>query len=217
LTEFRQKLLDKNTGVMLKPDLEDDEVMASVYEQLGRPKEAGGYEKPDVEGVKIDEGRFTRIAEAAHKAGISKRQLKTVMGEVLAFDGEMVATNNAALEESTAKLREEWGAGYDGKIKTITALAKLTEAPAGLIEAIKEGKVDANTMRWMDKLGGQLAGEAQEMINQDGGDNGGVSKVEALERANEILASMTDMSQADARYAPLMKKRQHYMDIAYPG
>lgn len=212
--EFRQRLLDKGVGLMEVPNLEDPDAMNTVYDSLGRPKTASEYDKPEVEGGAIDDTRFNRIAEAAHKAGISKRQLTEVMGTVMAADGEMIATNQASRDEATSELKTEWGQAFDTKVSVVAKLAELTEAPSGLVDAIKSGTVDAGTLRWLDKLGAQLGGEAAEIINQGTGDSGKITKVEAMERSQEILETLTSMSQSDPRYGELMKKRMQYMEIA---
>lgn len=216
-TEFRAKLMDKNTGLMEVPDFENEEAMNAVYDTLGRPKEAKDYDKPEIEGVQIDDSRFNRITQAAHKAGISKRQLKDVMSEIMAADGEIVKETQTRRDEGVKQLRDDWGPAYDKKIATVAKLAELTEAPSGLVDAIKAGNVDSDTVRWLDKLSSQLGGEASEMVNQANGGDGAVTKVEARERSQEILQQLTDMDHSDPRYDDLMKKRVGYMDIAYPG
>jgi len=211
--EFRQKLMDKNTGLMEVPNLEDADSMASIYDTLGRPKEAGDYDRPEVEGIKLDDNKFTPITEAAHKAGISKRQFASIMNEALRIDAEAFQAESGKRNEDTKALKTEWGPAYEEKLATASKLAELTEAPEGLVNAIKEGTVDASTLRWLDKIGAQLGGEASEIINQGQGDNGAVTKSEALMRSQEILETLTDMNQSDPRYSELMKKRMSYMEI----
>ena len=212
--EFRQKLLDKNLGLMEVPDPTNEEAMAAIYDTLGRPKEASAYDKPEVEGVNIDSERFGKLAAAAHKAGISNNQFKSVVSEILSADAEMVGAGTQAREAGLAELRGEWGNAYDSKLAKAAKVAELTGAPAGLVAALGEGNTDAATLKWLDKLGSSLGGEAAELVSQMNGGDGKLTKLEAREKADEILKTMDNIPQGDPRYQQLMEKRLKYMEQA---
>jgi hypothetical protein len=212
--EFRKKLMDKSSGLMEVPNLEDAEAMETVFTSLGRPEKADGYEKPEIDGAAFDKARFKRLSEAAHKAGISKKQFKDVMGEILTADAELVGSANTTRETDMAELRTDWGPAYEGKLQKAAKLAELTNAPAGLVKAISAGKVDAATLKWLDGLGASLGGETAELINQGIGGETGMTKSEARERSQEILETLTKMQQSDPRYQELLQKRMALMKIA---
>jgi len=207
---FRQRLLDKNIGLMHTPDLTDDDAMGAIYDTLGRPKEATEYHRPE---KGIDDARFTMIADLAHKAGISNKQFESVIGNIVAADNESLDASIAERETGLTELRSEWSTAYDSKIARAGKMAELTKAPQGLIDAIKAGSVDAGTLKWLDSMSESLGGENSEMISQVNDAQTGITKEEARERAGEIMRTIGDMPQSDPRYQGLLEKRLKFIEI----
>jgi len=117
------------------------------YDAIGRPKTAGDYVPPKIEGlpeIKLDDPRWKQTAEALHKAGLTQRQADTVLNRYLAdqVDGmkaAKTASENARLTAETA-LKTEWGDKYDVNLN----LAKATVTKFG----------DANLMAYINEQGG---------------------------------------------------------------
>lgn len=211
---FRAKLMEKNTGLVEIPtDPDDAEAFTALHAALGMPKEASEYAIPEIEGVELDAERAKSFAEAAHAAGMSKKQFEKVMGVIFKNDAELIGAQNDEHNAAMTTLRTDWGDAFEGKIARAKKIAELTGAPAGLIEAAGNGKLDAGTLRWLDGLGASLGGEAAEMVNQAGGATG-ITPMEAREKADEIMRSLDTMAQSDPRYAGLVNKRVEFIKIA---
>ncbi len=211
--EFRQRLLDKNVGLMETPNTEDAEAMDVFYKSLGKPDEASGYTRPE---NGLDDARFGLLSQAAHEAGISNKQFKSIVGKVIEADQQVMEGINGERETGLTQLRNDWGTAYDSKIKRASKVAELTGAPEGLVGAINDGKVDAATLKWLDGLGSSLGGEQAEMISQGAGGQTGMTKEEARERSTEIHQTLMTMKQSDPRYQGLMDKRMEYTKM-YAG
>lgn len=214
LQAFRQKLIDKRTGLMEIPNLEDEDAMQAVYNSLGRPETPDDYGVPEVEGADIDENKLKAISEVAHQAGISRRQFDKLVKTVLEGDAQLVNSQKQARDDGIKALKEEWGDAYDGKLAKASKVAELTNAPSKLVEAIKANQVDAETLRWLDGVAESLGGEKSEMVKQAGSGDGTITPFEARERADEIFNKMMELPFGDPRYDQLMNKRLEYMKIA---
>ena len=211
---FRAKLVEKHTGLVELPvDPEDEEGYAKVFDALGRPQKPDEYELPTIDGVELDKERTKRFAEAAHAAGMTKKQFGKVMGEIFKADAELLESKKGEHTTAMTALRAEWGDAFEGKLNRAAKVAELTNAPEGLVEAIRNGDTDTATLRWLDGLSTSLGGEAAELVKQAGGSSG-ITPMEAREKADEILRAMDKIPQGDPRYQELMQKRVQYMQMA---
>ncbi len=95
------------------------EEWGKIYDALGRPQEASGYEVPQGFQWASDEQRNGVLARF-HAAGLSSRQA----GEMLRLYGETMEQAAGVLEDmrraSESELRREWGLSYDQNIRTAT-------------------------------------------------------------------------------------------------
>jgi len=161
---FRQRLIEKNIGLMPTPDTTDEAAMLDIYRALGMPEDATGYEK--IDGLSDD--RFGQIAALALKAGVNKSQFKQVIGQLMEADkgiaDQRISDNAAAIDQ----LKGEWGQAYGEKTSRVLRVAEATKAPESLISALKDGKIDAGTLRWMDSLASSLGQEGSPMATQVG-------------------------------------------------
>lgn len=160
--EFRQKLLDKDIGLMQMPDMDDEEGLGALYNKLGRPENAEGY--TPIEGMAED--RFKQIAELAHSVGATDKQLQKFMGTLLAADAEKITAAEDARTAELTELKNEWGSAYDQKLERVTNLIEATKAPPMLLDAIKGGKANAATLKWLDGLAASLGSEGAPMAKQ---------------------------------------------------
>ena len=191
--EDRQKFLndlqERVPGLMPTPNLDDNEVMAAVYRQLGQPEKAGDYEVPEIEGYQLPDDRQQFLRETAHEAGISQRQFKHVMGKILAADAAVELSAKKAHAESIERLKGEtgWGNAYDTTLAQVKNWVGNSDAPSALKSAVAEGRAGAETLTWLRGLM-TSAGEGSHVGNQD---NSGASLVmtpqEAQARIDEIM------------------------------
>ncbi|MEQ8246108.1 MAG: hypothetical protein RID42_00360 [Alphaproteobacteria bacterium] len=90
-----------------------------LYDRLGRPKEAAGYDAPAIpDGVDVDGEILARAAEAAHKHGLNNRQYRGFVEDVLGFQSERAAAARSAQDgqrrDAAVALKQAWGARFDG-------------------------------------------------------------------------------------------------------
>jgi hypothetical protein len=106
------------------PAKDDDPGWADVWNKLGRPEEAGGYElPPDVaahESVSIPEETVGSFRERAHELGLSQRQMAGLYRwfmEDINTGAETQATQLAeGKAESIATLKREFGEAFDERL-----------------------------------------------------------------------------------------------------
>lgn len=94
------------------PEKEDAPEWGEVFDRIGRPKDAAGYEI---------EGADPELLAALHKEGLTKRQAKNLAATITARaqaqqekDGQ---ASQAELAAEDAALRREWGGAYDENVK----------------------------------------------------------------------------------------------------
>ena len=210
---FRQKLIDKNIGLMEIPDSENPESLEAVYRALGKPESADAYELPEVEGLSIDDNRSAFLKETALKVGVNKTQFKTMMQEVLAADAAQAQAQTAEHEGKLRALNEEWGMAYDKKVGLATSVAEKFGFPEEFVTAIGEGKMNTDVLRALDAIAAATGTEAAQVASQEGGADY-ITPAEARERAAEIRNKLMDMNQNDPQYKDLVQKRVKYMQMA---
>ncbi len=124
------------------PETADDATAWSgVYQRLGAPAEASGYEFPEVQ---VGEGQVDlrgKFREWAHKRHLTKDQASGLFED---FQAEMGGIEEAALEERNqqselemAALKKSWGQEYDANVLAGKRAARglgLDEAQLGSLE-----------------------------------------------------------------------------------
>jgi len=174
---FNDKLKSKVPTLMNKPDLEDPEQLAQVYEMLGRPQDTKGYE------VETDEA----MLETAHKLGLSKSQLKGLVDHIGERSTQTSEERAKELKTGHTALSEEWGMAYDQRVATAVATLRKTGAPESLLDAAETGKVGADTIKWAYSVGKALGSENPNFLaDGKGGKNAKVTPSEAHSRLTEI-------------------------------
>lgn len=177
---FNKKMMDKVPTLMSRPDLENAEQMQQVFEMLGRPKDANGYE------LEADESMLS----AFHAQGLSKAQAKGLANHFSEVNTQTSAEQEAKIKEGMGELANEWGYAFDQRMATAVAVLKKTGAPASLVDAAETGKVGADTMRWAYNVGASIGGENPNFANDGkGGNNAQMTPSEARSQINEINAN----------------------------
>jgi hypothetical protein len=133
------------------------------YDAIGRPKTAGDYVPPKIEGfpeIKSDDPRWKQTAEALHKAGLTQRQAETVLtryaqdqlaGTKAAQDA--IKNTRAAAEET---LKAEWGDKYAVNVDLAKAVVTKFGDP-DLMSYINEGGGnDPRLIKSLAKMGAAM-------------------------------------------------------------
>lgn len=125
---------DKANRTMLMPkDANDVAALDAIYERLGRPKEATGYEL-NIEGA--DENFVGVAKQMFHKAGLTGDQAKTVAEAYRAAELDAVQKVQQEFAKQTEDLKRDWGDKYDHNIeigKAAVQAAGLTKDEVELI------------------------------------------------------------------------------------
>jgi hypothetical protein len=105
----------------------------SVFDRLGRPKDAKGYNIPIdktklPEGLSINDKRLDGFREVAHQAGLLPKQVEAIfnwhMGEVQADYKGIQEQQGKAYEEGMAKLTQMYGGRTDEIVQTANKVLK---------------------------------------------------------------------------------------------
>ena len=159
---FSDKILaNENLGLMRKPDATNPEAMASMYDTLGRPENVDGYAL--VEGA--NEAEFRTMAGHAHRLGLSKTQFEEMALIQATHQNDLVDSYRQEQKTGREALAKEWGDAYESKLGRAASMLDLTDAPAGLKEAVDSGNLDADVLVWIDKLATSLGTEGAPMAN----------------------------------------------------
>ena len=152
---FHEKLTTKVPTLIPTPDVDNPDVMNTLYNKMGRPEEATGYEHP--EGV--DATKFADFATLSHELGLSKTQYGKMVGALQDFTNVAQDKASQAFTDGIRALKQEWGIIYEDNVQMVDSVLKGTEAPAQLMELGAEGKLDATTLKWLHNIGKQLGTE----------------------------------------------------------
>jgi hypothetical protein len=151
----------------------DQSAWDAFYEKVGRPTTADGYsdwKAPtylDADGnenalFELDPEQYKGAREEFHRIGLSDEQAQAVMSlyaNTSISQSEAQAVNQqAVMEETVGKLRQDWGDKFDAKMKSMNAIAN----QLGIMEDIKSLGLANNysAIKMLEKLSSQV-GEAQ--------------------------------------------------------
>ncbi len=189
LQEFDQRLIDKVPSLMRKPDLEDDDVMASFYTQMGRPEEKEKYVAPDLsapEGIVLDESLAGNFKDIAFKHGLSQKQYEGVVKDYTASSVSVAQNQLDSHQQGMSDLNKEWGAAFDQNIERAEAIRSkyfgdvvedINLAGAPIVKAF-----NSIAERFGKEGSSNLIEETKERPNA-------IAPLEAGERLNEILSN----------------------------
>lgn len=192
MDKFYQRLQEKVPGLIPAPNIEDPDSVSAVMKALGHPDAPDGYKIPEMEtgGVELDFSTVEVFRPIAHKAGITQKQWDIIVSEMTAANLKEFQNRRAGLEQSVKELQTEWGAAYDANYEVAQMVAKVTDAPNSLLEALDKKVADPGTVKWLYKVAAQLGGDEKVKLALDKNDKDGkLTPKEAKTRINEILGN----------------------------
>lgn len=204
LAEFAARLGEKVPGVMLRPDADNAEAMNAFYNSLGRPEKAGGYKMEEIGG--LDQGFLDKYKEVAHAAGISQNQFEKMVGGFRDMVGADADARQDAHSQKMEALKSEYGGGYDRHLNMAVKYAEVTGAPAGLVEAIKDGSAGADTIKWLMKTANSIGSEKINLADEEQGGTGGLTPEEAESQIADIMRNPAYFDGDHPDHARLVKK-----------
>ena len=145
--------------VVLPADPTSEGAMNSVWDSLGRPEDAAGYEL-DGGDTELTKTFASDLAGAFHQAGLTKDQGQAVEGFLSKFLGEQYdseqSTTRAQRAASYQSLQDEWGDTFDLNValakEAVSAAGATKEEIEALVEAFGENG-DAKVIKFFNRLG----------------------------------------------------------------
>jgi len=167
ITKFRERLADVD-GVMLKPDFTDDTQSAEFYKTMGTPDNVDGYAFDDVDGFTANADKMKAFKELALSNNLTKAQANK-MAKTMMEQDKMVADSAAEIAaNNVSSLQGDWGHAYDQNKEIAIKVAKATNAPEGVIDAMADGTMDAGFTKWMHSLANKFEGEGRNLVAEEG-------------------------------------------------
>lgn len=122
---FNEKLMEKVPNLIQKPDIENDEVMQSFYNQMGRPAEVTGYKAPEIsapDGIMLQEDLPDTFKGIAHRYGLTQKQYEGVIKDYTQNTIDQAEDQLNHHRTAMKGLNDEWGMKYDSNIKKAEAI-----------------------------------------------------------------------------------------------
>lgn len=151
-----EKLVGVPADKLLRLPTDDSpEAWNAVYDKLGRPKDAAGYNLPLPAGANPD---FAKAAgEWFHGAGLTIAQARKVTE---AWNAHMTGATKAATEAAAetekadiAKLKSEWGPAWEQHANLVDTAAKRLGMTVEQLQALKAAMGNSAAMKFMHNIG----------------------------------------------------------------
>lgn len=213
--EFREKLKAKVPDLVEVPS--DPEKLAaveeSIFERLGKPKEAKGYptlleakvELP--EAVKVNEDELRAYAT---KLGMTKKQYVAFAKEVIA---ERTAIVSADSEQRKA-LRSELGEAFDDRLTAAANAAKKLGYSDARVEAIRTGRVSVEEAKAWINVAKSVGVEGSAHVAEGSGSHR-MTPEEAKLAVEELYANPAIRDASHPQHKSLVEKLHKYTKIAH--
>ena len=182
LQAFHTKLSDKVPGLIPTPDPDNAEQMGALYTRMGRPAEAIGYEHPDG----VDPTQMGDFASLAHTLGLTKTQYKGMLTELVKHTVVKQEATDEQFHVDSRALKQEWGIVYEDNLQLVQSVMKGTGAPKEFLELAADGKLPADSLKWLYNIGKQLGSEGINFSKDESSSR--LAPAEAKARSAEIMA-----------------------------
>lgn len=198
-SELEKKVGAGHDKLIVRPDMDDPEQVERFYKELGRPDEAGAYNKPEGD---VDEGFFGGMAEAAFAAGLTSDQMDMMSKAYQTWAGENLeaAQNELQLQQDADvnDLRKDWGSDFDRRVTEAGRFAKESGMPDEIMDLIENQKGSKALLEWTYKMS-QATGSGETVNTQTD------SHTTPKEAAAQIQSLQNEMSVDPKRLAAYNK------------
>lgn len=213
----------------------DEAAWAPVWDRLGRPPEAGGYELAAPQDKPYDAATADWFRTLAHRIGLTQRQAREIHDGFLArlpaperaavSGAAQAVTANAGPEDDSrepeAALREAWGRQYDSNMASARrAFAALLDAEAPFHD-IADAMGETALMQLLAKAGRHIA-EDNITARADGAPGPrnpaeALAEITKLQRAAGADAGHPYLSKTHPEHQTLVKRMEALYALAYGG
>ena len=176
--------------IKMPKDYTDPEAWGDVYNKLGRPESAEGYQFGDLaEQLVQDDAALQGIM---HKAGLSQNQAAIVREEVNALlntqvDGESSQAQQefqAAVDADMATLKQEWGVNYDKHVAQGQQAVQQFGIEPETIDQIEQAIGTKATLSLMQRIGSGMGEHT--FVNGHSTGNGAMTREMASAKLLEL-------------------------------
>jgi hypothetical protein len=187
-----ERLLGAGTQNLVRVPKDDNDVETrnALFNRIGRPADANGYDYTGVEGVDADFTKF--VNPIFHANGVTKSAakeiVKSILGEATRAQGEVEKAESAAYAVEKNALLANWGGATNANlIVAQNTYAKLGFTPEQ-VGAIEKQIGFAKTMTMFHNLGTKIGED--NFVNPNGPSGGPriTSKEQAVARKAELMA-----------------------------
>lgn len=137
--------------VLLPKDASDTAALDTIYEKLGRPKEAAEYE------IALPEGADPAFAETAkgwfHKAGLTKPQASAVTEAYKALELDKMQELKTQHADQVEALQKEWKDDFDKKVEVAKAASKAAGLTPEHVKALEFALGPASATKMLEFFG----------------------------------------------------------------
>lgn len=169
------------------PDYSDPEATAQMRRDMGMPEKSESYIPPEFEipeGVPFDESAYEVFKTAAHDAGLTQDQYKSIVGTAMEANILKATEATTQFNDSMGVLKKEWGAGFDEKS------AEAEKVRSEFFDFIPADGMNAESLRAMSKIAAQFGAENPSLTaTADQVRRGSLTPAEAKQRAAEIMGN----------------------------
>lgn len=184
-SEFNDKLIAKVPGLIQKPNYGDEATLESTLRAMGKPEKSDEYSSPDFDtdmpGVNE---RLEGFKEVAYKHGLTKKQFKGIIGDVVGQDIQSYSESVNKSIQDQESLKREWGEAYNSRLDSVANTARNTGAPDSLVKLLSSGKADSATVKWLHRMMSKGV-ESSQFESQSAG--GAMTPAEADDAISDIM------------------------------
>jgi len=179
--------------IRMPKDANDKAGWDNVYERLGRPKDAAGYDFKDLKdgaGKEVSKAFLDTVRQAAFERGLTQTQAVELAKSIVKYnDGQ--ATESATVHQDTITkqqeaLKQNWGKDFDAKMVVAKNGAEALGFDAETVTALEKVVGYDKVMNAMLKAGIKMgSAEILRDPNAPGGDKL-MTKEQAMARKTEL-------------------------------
>lgn len=209
------------------PAANDRQGWELVYDRLGRPGSAEGYDlhSPEdmPEGFAPDEGMVRRFRAEAHKLGLTGDQAAGLYQWFLSSEGERFVDVNGQIDalrsRNESELRREWAGRYDDKLAQANEAARVLLGDDGLRQLADGGySSDPMVMQLLAAVGervveGRVDGEGPRSMGRSPTE--ARSEIARLHGDQEFIKAYQD--RAHTGHEDAVARMSRLYEQAYPG
>lgn len=198
------------------------EAWAPVWERLGRPKEAGGYQLKAPEGVAYHEPNAAWFRETAFELGLSQTQAQKLHDAFLVRFPAEPGEHAAGSAVEGPDLKTAWGRDYDRNMAAARRAYGTFLSDERPFHEIADGRGETALMELLAKVG-RAIGEDSITSRADAKTGGPRSPAEAMAE----IAKLQQAAKGDAKHpyvnkthpdhAALVKRMEDLFAVAYGG